>query len=270
MQKFSVLMSVYINDKSTWFRSALDSVGAQTVLPAQLVIVIDGPISDSVEAVLEAFVRRQLLKVKVVRLEKNMGLGYALSIGLGHCEHNIVARMDSDDICLVDRFKNQIEVIENYDIVGTGIAEFLGSVDNIVSRRLPNNDQIKLKKNAWLICPFNHPTVMFKKDKVLEAGGYRTMHSFEDWYLWLRIFANTQCKVYNIQKPLLAFRVNESQYERRRGNTYKKREMQFLNTAKNEGLISYRQFVIRKIISGTFRLLPVYLFKSITKKLLRK
>lgn len=270
MQDFSVLMSVYLKDNHVWFKSALDSIYAQSVLPSELVMVVDGPITEQIDSVLEDFIRRAGFEVKVVRLSSNMGLGNALSTGLRHCKYDIIARMDSDDICLPNRFEKQLELMNTYDVVGTGIAEFHHAHDNVISKRIPSEDQEQLEKNAWLLCPFNHPTVMFKRAKIIEAGGYLSMHSFEDWYLWLRLFSKTNSKVFNIQEPLLAFRVSDDQYKRRSGVTYRKRELVFLKTCYDEGLISFQQFMTRQFISNVFRILPGSIFKTITKKLLRK
>ncbi|MBQ6223913.1 MAG: glycosyltransferase, partial [Campylobacter sp.] len=92
MQDFSVLMSVYAKDKTTWVAQALDSVLSNTAKPAEVVIVIDGPIPADLQAVLDEF-SLKFKQIKLYPLEKNGGLGPALAYGLQQCSHELVARM---------------------------------------------------------------------------------------------------------------------------------------------------------------------------------
>ena len=63
--------------------------------------------------------------VDVVELERNVGLGPALDAGLAACTHDVVARMDADDISLPHRFAVQMPIVEaGADLVGAGLLEF--------------------------------------------------------------------------------------------------------------------------------------------------
>ena len=96
-EKFSVLMSVYHKDDPTYLDTALNSLTEQTAVPDEIVLVKDGPVSQQLEEVIDAF-HKKFCNLKIVALEKNSGLGNALNQGLKHCSHELVARMDSDDI----------------------------------------------------------------------------------------------------------------------------------------------------------------------------
>ena len=50
MQKFSVLMSLYIKEKAEHFDRCMESVLNQTVIPDEIVIILDGPISNETNA----------------------------------------------------------------------------------------------------------------------------------------------------------------------------------------------------------------------------
>ena len=164
-------MSVYCKDNPTWFREALHSVFNQSCPPAEVVLTADGPLTEELEAVIDEFKD----KLKIVRLEKNMGLGAALNAGLKECSFPLVARMDSDDISLPDRFEKQIKAFEtdkDLSVLGGAIREIDSeSKEEVSFRRLPQSDA-ELKNFLKTRCPFNHMSVMFRREAVLECGGY--------------------------------------------------------------------------------------------------
>ena len=93
MEKYSVLMSVYHKEKAEFFKLAINSMLSQTVPPDEFVLICDGPLTEQLDAVIEAFCGQYPSLFKVIRLEKNMGLGIALGIGLQECSNELVARM---------------------------------------------------------------------------------------------------------------------------------------------------------------------------------
>ena len=76
MEKYSVLMSLYVKEKPEYLRLAIDSMLNQTVTPDEIVIVEDGPLNDSLYSVLDEYVG----KITRLRSEKNIGLGLALNL----------------------------------------------------------------------------------------------------------------------------------------------------------------------------------------------
>ena len=166
-------MSLYIKEKPEYLDLAIKSMIEQTVKPDQIVIVKDGQITPELEAVLNKYNSEYPGLFDIVGYEKNRGLGLALNYGLEHCRNELVARMDTDDISKPNRCEKQLQAFDDddsLDIVGGNINEFIGDVNNVVSKRnVPkNNGDIKeyMKKR----CAFNHMTVMFKKSSVEDAG----------------------------------------------------------------------------------------------------
>ena len=149
MEKFSVLMSLYIKEKPEYFIQCMDSILNQTIKPDQIVIVKDGPLTENLENVLKQYMVDSPTLYTIVPLEKNVGLGLALAEGIKHCRNNLVARMDTDDIAAKNRFEIQLKEFEDdpqLDICGSNILEFEENIKNIVSKRVVPLDDVSIKK----------------------------------------------------------------------------------------------------------------------------
>ena len=109
--KFSVLMPVYFKENPEYFNIALESVVSQTLMPDEIVIVKDGALTPELDAVIENFTSKYPELFNIVALERNVGLGEALRIGVLNCNNEVIARMDSDDICHKERFKKQLKFL---------------------------------------------------------------------------------------------------------------------------------------------------------------
>ena len=84
---YSVLMSIYKNDKQEFVKDAVDSMLRQTVLPEQIVLVEDGPLLEDVEQLVVCYEKEYPTVFTVIRLEKNGGLGNALNVGMKECRN---------------------------------------------------------------------------------------------------------------------------------------------------------------------------------------
>ena len=135
--KYSVLMSVYKNDNPAFLKTALESIYEnQTRKPDEIVIVFDGPLTEELYSVLDAYKLQKDGVVKYYPQECNRGLGEALRIGAGKCTGDYIFRMDSDDISVPDRFEKQIAFVEanpEIAVVGADITEFSNSKKFLVS-----------------------------------------------------------------------------------------------------------------------------------------
>ena len=217
-------MSVYITSKPDEFLAAFDSIINQTVQPNEIILVIDGPISKELESEIDSLRRNESLKI--IRIPENKGLGNALRIGVESASNDLIARMDSDDISLPNRFELQLNYFiqhPNIDVLGGQVTEFIDTPDHIIGKRIVplNNKDI----NAYMKkrCAMNHPSVMFRKDAVINAGNYQDWFLNEDYYLWIRMMSN-QCEFANLDQVLVNLRVSNGLYERRGGWRYFKSE----------------------------------------------
>ena len=267
---FSVILSIYYKESPLFLRESLDSLFSQTVCPDEVILVKDGPIGDELDNVIDSYVTRYPY-LKVLSLVTNRGLGKALNEGLKYCSHELVARMDTDDIAKSNRFERQLDIFEKYseiDVVGAWIDEFEGDVSHVIStRKLPEwHDEIV--HFAKLRNPINHPVVMFKKEAVLAAGGYQHFPFFEDYYLWIRMLLNG-AKFYNIQESLLYFRFSPEMFKRRGGWKYMINELHFLQMMRQMHFISFSQFMQNLFVRFSIRLIPNSLRAIIYTKLIR-
>jgi len=206
-------MSVYAKETPEYLTECLQSLVLQTLHANEVVLVEDGPISAELTSVIDLF--REELNIVSVRILKNIGLAGALNVGLKHCTHKLVARMDTDDIALPERFEKQITQFKansNLGVLGTYAQEFVdkGSLGSI--RIMPKTHQAIF--DNLFCCPFIHPSVMYKKDLILSVGGYNErLKRRQDYDLWFRCALQNAC-FENIPEILLNYRFTNETHSR--------------------------------------------------------
>ena len=267
-QQFTVLLSLYYKENPIALRQSLDSIYQQTLKADEVVIVKDGPLTNELEAVLQEY-KSLYQNFKIVPLSKNQGLGKALNEGLKYCSHQLIARMDTDDIAKPNRFEKQIEVFKNnphIDVCSAWIEEFENLPSNIISiKKLPEN-HIDIANYAKHRCPINHPVVMYKKNAVLKVGGYSGFP--EDYCLWIKMLMNG-CTFYNIQESLLLFRFSYDVIKRRGGWTYAKSDIQTQLNFYKMGFFNILTLLYNISIRTFVRLIPNEQRAYINKNFLR-
>lgn len=216
---FSVLMSIYYKESSEFFERSMQSVWYdQSLKPTEIVLVQDGKLTVGLNVIVAKY--KELLSdvLKVIPLEENVGLGNALNIGLKECSYELVARMDTDDICMPDRFEKQINYFKNsnVDILGSYCVEIDKDHGRGNLRKMPLSHQDIY--NNLFTCPLIHPTVMFKKSLILKVGGYnKTLTRRQDYDLWFKC-AKAGAKFANIDEPLLLYRFTNDTHKKQNLN----------------------------------------------------
>src|SRR5258706_8955373 len=209
-EPFTLLLSVYDGDRPEFleraFRSAVDD---QTVRPDQVVIVRDGPVREELAACLDRLQAGSPVPVTMIPLESNQGLGPALDSGLAASWHDVIARMDADDVAMPHRFQVEIPLIAGPDIVGAGLLEFVGDIDHVVGQRVPPTDPEQIHRYARMHDPFNHPTVVYRRTAVLAAGGDGDLPLMEDYALFAPMLQNRAPAVH-VAQPLVCFPVGQA------------------------------------------------------------
>lgn len=268
---YSVLMSVYQKENPDYLRKSIESIEAQTYKTNDFVLVCDGPLTDELNAVIEEAKASLGPVLSVVRLETNVGLGRALSIGLAECKNELVARMDSDDIALPTRCKKQVAYMEAHpdcDILGFQIDEYDDKMERCIYKRTVPTAHEEIAAYAKKRNPFNHMTVMYKKSSVLAAGNYMDCPLFEDYFLWCRMLKNG-CRMANLDEVLLKMRGGESMYQRRGGKGYGRCIVHFQNELLKMGFITKKEYRRNKFIRLTVSAMPNFLRKYFYEKKLR-
>lgn len=269
--KFSVLISVYHKENALFLDEAFKSIEQQTLAANEIILVKDGPLTSKLDNVIAYHGEHSKIPYKIIELKENIGLGEALNEGMKYCSCEWTARMDSDDIALSDRFEKQFAYIEknkDVDIVGSWICEF-DEDSNMCEkeRKVPelHADIVKFAKHRN---PLNHMTVIFRKNAVLDAGGYLPVNGFEDYYLWMRMLMKGK-RFANVQEILLKARTGRGMIRRRQGWQYAKDEVTLEKLAYRLGFWS-RLDLIRNLFTRVLpRLLPVFIVEKLYN-LLRK
>ena len=266
----SVLMSLYYKERPEYLRQSLDSVFNQSVIPDEVVLVKDGPLTPELDAVVDEY-KTNHKELKVVPLQVNGGLGNALNEGLKHCSHELVARMDTDDICFSNRFEQQIRFMEEHptvDIISSWLEEFEGDVSQAKSiKRVPGRHE-EIAQYIKSRNPLNHPAVMFRKSAVEKSGSYQHFPLFEDYYLWARMMKDGAIFA-NIQEPLLHFRTSPDMFRRRGGWNYAKDCVKFQWMLHKLGIISSFAAIKSSILRGGVYMMPNAIRAIIYSKVLR-
>lgn len=266
---FSLLMPVYRGDDAAHFAKAFtSSVGDQTARPAQVVLVQDGPVGDDLAAAIHRVVGESPVPVMHHAIDENVGLARALETGLGLCEHEIVARMDADDISLPERFARQLPVIEGgVDLVGTGMFEFLDDGGAIVARRTPRTGHDEISRYARFHDPFSHPTVMYRRTAVERAGGYQPLGLMEDYWLFARMI-HAGASVENLAEPLVMYRVGAGAYARRGGRAQWRSELELQRALRRIRFTSRWEYLRNVTVRGVYRFVPERVRKVAYRRLI--
>ena len=257
--KLSVLMPVYAMETPTNLSQCLNSLAQQTIAADELVIVKDGPLGAQLDGVLADF--KRTLPIVSLALPIHGGLGVALRAGMSVCRGEYVARMDSDDICVSERFQIQLAFLDSHcevDVVGSAIGEFDCDPAAPVSiRRLPASGDA-LTQFAQHRNPINHMTAMFRRGSVLSAGSYVHFPGFEDYHLWARMLMRG-FRLHNMQEVLVHARCGSGLQDRRGGLAYFKQEVRFQVFLYREGLLALPASIFNIVVRGPIRLAPKFL-----------
>lgn len=271
-EEFSVLMSVYIKEKPQYLRECMESILNQNVLPAEIVVVKDGPLTDELEAVLEEYVEKNPHLYTIVPLDSNCGLGVALAEGILHCKNELVARMDTDDICRKDRFELQLMEFRknpNLDICGSHILEFEGDISNVIAKRKVPLHDAEIKRYQKRRDGFNHMAVMYKKSSVLKVGNYQPCMLMEDTYLWVNMF-NAGCTAVNVDDYLVYARIGKDMFERRGGWAYFKKYRTGRKKVRQTGYIGFLDYYYTLLVQLVVALIPNRIRGWVFKKCLHR
>jgi len=201
--KVTVLMPAYNAEK--YIGEAIASVLAQSFTDFELLIVNDGS-TDETKNVVRSFSDPRIVLIS----QDNKGVASALNLGLSLARAPFIARFDADDICFTNRLKVQYDFITTYpeySVVGSA-ADYVDADGHFIFTHHPQghlNEEIQQLK--YSVCPFIHSSVFYKKEVVINNGGYNEhAYTYEDHFLWVNILKNE--KACNLSQALIKVRLN--------------------------------------------------------------
>lgn len=272
MTNYSVLMSVYQKERPDFLLQSMESIFSQTVPTDDFVLVCDGPLTAELDAVIDQFLISHGNTLHVLRLKTNQGLHHALNAGLHACRHELIARMDSDDIALPYRCELQLQKFEenpSLAIVGGAVDEFEGSISNTVAHKSMPESLEEISRYARRRNPFNHPTVMYRKSAVLAAGMYPDFPLHEDYALWVNLLRGG-AKGCNLPDTLCHMRVSSGLYDRRGGWQYFKKAVAFRFYLYRIGFCRLWDFLLAVSALAAICLAPSRVRKAAYQTILRR
>lgn len=261
--RFSLLMSVYIKEKPEYLSEALKSIWHdQTLKPNQVVLVKDGPLTYELDCCVAYWSAELGDVLSIVSLPRNVGLGSALNEGLKRCRYDLVARMDSDDISMPQRFEKQVAFMRNNPNVVAASAfteEFDEYGKSAFVRTLPerHDDIVKFSKKR---CPLTHPATIYRRESILRVGGYPPFFP-EDWALWALLIVN-DLSLANIPEVLLKMRTPRD-FIYRRGFSFLIGEIQLFGYQKKIGFLTFSEYLLNLAIRISIRLPPAFIRRSL-------
>lgn len=268
---FSVLMAVYAKEQPAYLTAALESLCNCHTPIQEVVLVEDGPLTDALHEVIARF--RVRLPLKSLALSHNQGLGPALTAGLQICSTPWVARFDTDDLLVPNRFERQIGWLRAHpdlDLCGGWIREFDANPQAEAGRiRCVPETHEAITAYARGRNPFNHMTVMFRRDAALAAGGYGNEPMYEDYALWVRMLQRG-ARTANLPEVLVLARTGHGMFERRGGLKYVASEWAMQRTFLRDGFIGSLRFLTNLAFRLPVRLAPNRMRKWVYELFLRR
>jgi glycosyltransferase involved in cell wall biosynthesis len=243
-EKLSLLLPVWAGDRPDYLTAAFtSSVQEQTRPPDQVVIVRDGPVAPALAATIDELAATSPVPVEVVTLPRNIGLGPALDVGLAACTHDVVARMDADDLSLPHRFAVQMPIIEaGHDLVGAGLVEFGAHAEDLVGTRTPPTAAADIAQRARFAL-------------------------MEDYLLWAKMLV-AGARVANVAEPLVRYRVGAGAYARRGGLAQLRAELRLQWRFRRIGFTTWAQFLRNVAVRGGYRLVPERVRRALYRKVI--
>jgi glycosyltransferase involved in cell wall biosynthesis len=265
----TVLMTTYHGTSVEELERSIASLVGQTRPADELLVVVDGPVPQPLDAALAA-ASAQHPEMRVERLPRNLGSGLASARGLELATGDFLARHDADDVSLPQRFAREMAVIEErgLDLVGSAMLEFEGSPEHVVGVRTTPRTHEQIAARMRLNNPINNPTVIFRRRLAVDVGGYADLRYMQDYDLFARLLA-AGARAENLEEPLVLFNAGEGMISRRGGWRMVRHEWDVQRRLLATGTIGPVLLVRNMVVRGAFRVMPPALLRRVYAVLFR-
>ncbi len=269
---YSVLMSVYEKEKPQNLSESLESILSQTVPPDELILVCDGKLTDELNVIIKAFESEYQKIFRSVRLLENVGTGMAANEGIKACQNELIAKMDSDDICVPDRFQRQLMMFlknPKLDMVGGYIEEFDDATKEPIAIKKTPISYEEILKYARRRSPFNNQTLIYRKSFAQKVGGYTDIKRCEDYeFITKMLMAGAVGE--NMPEVLVKYRVTKDNYKRRKNWANTKSFIKVRRGLYKAGFSSFIDFMIPTVAQLVMFIMPERFTSWAYRKFLRR
>lgn len=249
--KISVIMGVYNPPAKYQLFQAVMSMINQSFTEWELILYDDGSTARYAEMIEEAANLDK--RIMYIRNEQNHGLAYALNRCIELSGGTYIARMDADDFSHPQRLQTLYDFLEHnpeYQWVGSN-AELFDDEGTWGIEKMP---EIPVAGDFLKYSPYIHPSVMFRKEILLELGGYTVSEATrrcEDYELFMRLHKEGY-HGYNLQQNLLRYREDESAYNKRKYKYYIREIKIRFSGFKNLEILSIKTmpYVLKPLVVG--------------------
>ena len=250
----SVLMCVSSEDDAQYLADCFQSLLSQTIPADEIIVVIDGPVPKHLTHTIEEYT--DLLNVEVIELNKNVGFGCALNIGLARVRSDLIIRVDPDDICVATRIQLQTSYMKNNpEVVASSgnIVEFCSHNGDLQQRPLPT-DHAAIIKFAKKRSPLSHPASCIRTQTLKDVGGYPPLRKCQDYALWSLMLV----KGYRLgNRPEILVRMRtDNMINARRGYQHFLSEVKLLNYQRGINFLNYFEYLSNLTGRFVLRLSP--------------
>lgn len=254
--EISVIMSVY-NDEC-YIMNSVQSVLNQTFKNFEFIIIDDA----STDGTFEILKKLNDDRIKLYRNKENQGLTKNLNFAIKKSVGKYIVRIDSDDICCVDRLEKQYNFILNkkdIDIIGSN-AYLIDEKNHLKGITNEVNDNAIIKEKLNFMNALLHPSVLMKANMIKKFLYNENYRSCQDFELWNRI--KDECNFYNLKEPLIFYRLNTKGITRMEIKNKNKR-LEILN-----GILSNNSNLMKNEIDLINRLMLNLIPKNMEKDVL--
>jgi glycosyltransferase involved in cell wall biosynthesis len=257
--RVSVVVNIWGKDDPALLVRSLESIRRQSFIPTEVLVVIDGLISDKIEIIINEFVENSDFSVRLIRIKNAKGLWNARNEGLRSATGNYVALHDADDVMHPDRLGLLIKElnISAVDVLCTPAWEFDVNSGKILKLRVCSKEMIDIHSMFWNN-PINHSSVIARRETLIELGGYRNVFLSEDYDLWLRMVIAGKT-IRQSRYVLQALGINGTFLARRGGSKFLSAEKSLHKLFQHTGSFSTMILWVRLMVRLSYRIGPLQL-----------
>lgn len=268
----SVLMSVYRSERPDFLSRAIRSIWTdQTVKPDEIILVKDGTLTPALNDVIDQWKKEIGKPLVILKNKKNIGLTKSLNKGIKVAKCDYIARMDSDDISLPQRFERQLQFMLEHpeiDVVGTGLQE-IDENETLKDVRLYPEENKKIKAYIGMANPIAHPTSFIRRSVFKDTHYDERFVKNQDLKLWIDLLSSGH-QLHNLPEVLFYFRRTSDTYAKRSSRVSLRSELNIYlyGISKLHGKYNRKKvyplarYVIKSMPRGVNKLVYKYLFRK--------